>query len=200
MKKGISILIVVLAILAIFAGWYIGIRNKLVKYDEEVAAQWSQVESNYQRRNDLIGNLVKTVQGAADFERSTYREITEARANANSIKLDASDLTEENIQAYQAAQDRLGQALNRTIAVTVENYPQLTATQNFRDLQVQLEGTENRINVARENFNGSVRRYNTAIRQFPSNIVAAMANFEKRGYFKSVAGAETAPDVQFDFN
>ena len=182
MKKGTIILIVVLAIVAVFAGWYIGVRNKLVKLDEQVAAQWSQVESNYQRRNDLIGNLVKTVQGAADFERSTYREITEARANANSIKLDADDLTEENIQAYQAAQDRLGQALNRTIAVTVENYPQLTATQNFRDLQVQLEGTENRINVARENFNGTVRLYNTAIRQFPSSIVASLAHFDKKGY------------------
>ncbi|MBP5536639.1 MAG: LemA family protein [Bacteroidales bacterium] len=199
MKKIYIVLIGIVAVIGLAIVWGIGVRNKLVGLDEQSAEKWSQVESAYQRRSDLIGNLVKTVQGAADFEKGTFTEVTNARANAGSVKLNPDELTEENIAAYQAAQDRLGSALNRAITVTVENYPQLTATQNFKDLQTQLEGTENRINVARQNFNEAVRHYNTAIRRFPNSIVANMSGFDKKGYFKSAEGAENAPEVEFNF-
>lgn len=197
MKK-YSVVLLVVAVVIVVAAWCVSLYNGLVRKDEAAQAAWSQVENVYQRRMDLIPNLVNTVKGSADFERSTLQDVVEARAAATQVKVDAENLTSEKIADFQKAQDALGSSLSRLL-VTVERYPDLKSSQNFRDLQAQLEGTENRIAVERKNFNEAVRSYNTAIRRFPRNIVAGMFGFEKKGYFEAAQGAENAPEVSFDF-
>ncbi len=171
----------------------------MVNNDEACTKAWANVENVYQRRLDLIPNLVKTVQGAAQYERGTLTEVIEARAKATSVQVDANNLNEESIAKFQAAQDQLSGALNRML-VTIERYPELKANQNFLELQAQLEGTENRIAVERNNFNTAVNEYNAFIRKFPNNIISGMFNFDKKGYFKAAAGAENAPSVEFNFD
>ena len=199
MKKSTIVLIAVLAAVGLGILWGIGINNKLVNAEENVKEAWSQVENNYKRRMDLIPQLVSTVQGAANFEKSTFTEVTEARSKASSVQVDANDLSEANIANFQKAQDALTSALSRSINVVVERYPELSATQNFRDLQVQLEGTENRIATARQRFNEEVNKYNRLLRVFPNNIVASIAGFEKKGYFTAPEGADEAQSINFEF-
>lgn len=171
--------------------------NTMVTYDEEVAKALAQVENAYQRRADLIPNLVETVKGYADFEKETITQVIEARSKATSVTIDPSNITPEALQKFQQAQDGLGGALSR-LMVSVERYPELKANTNFMDLQKQLEGTENRISVERKRFNDTVGNYNTYIRKFPNNIFAGIFGFGKKGYFESDAGAEKAPKVKFD--
>ncbi len=168
----------------------------MVSQRETVKEQWSQVETQYQRRSDLIPNLVNTVKGAADFEKETLTGVIEARSKATQITVDPNKLTQENIQNFQKAQGQVSSALSRLL-VTVERYPDLKANQNFRDLQAQLEGTENRISVARKNYNTAVKVYNTSVQQFPRNLVAGMFNFEQMPYYEAEEGAEKAPEVSF---
>lgn len=196
MKKNVGCIVTILAVLAILAVWFVKMYNGLVSKEEAVSSAWSQVENVYQRRMDLIPNLVNTVKGAADFEQSTLQEVVAARAAATQVKVDPSQLSEENIARFQQAQDALSSSLSRLL-VSVERYPDLKATQNFRDLQAQLEGTENRITVERQKFNQAVQTFNTDIRRFPRNIVANMFGFEKKGYFEANEGAEIAPVVDF---
>ncbi|MFT4526137.1 MAG: LemA protein [Granulosicoccus sp.] len=170
--------------------------NSMVEKQEAVTAQWSQVENVYQRRADLIPNLVSTVKGYADFEKETLTGVIEARAKATSVNIDPSKLDASSIQKFQAAQDGLSSALSK-LMVVVERYPDLKANQNFLELQAQLEGTENRIAVERKKFNESVQGYNTYIRKFPNNMVAGMFDFEKTAYFEADEGANTVPEVQF---
>lgn len=197
MKK-YSVILLVAAVIIVTGAWCVSVYNGLVKKDEAVQAAWSQVENVYQRRLDLIPNLVNTVKGSADFERSTLQEVVEARAAATQVKVDPQNLTEDNIARYQQAQDALSGSLSRLL-VTVERYPELKSSQNFAELQAQLEGTENRIAVERGKFNNEVRAYNTALRRFPTNVMAGMFGFEKKGYFEAAEGAEKAPEVSFDF-
>lgn len=174
-----------------------GTYNSLVSSEETVEEAWGNVETSYQRRADLIPNLVNTVQGAANFERETLEAVTSARAQATSINLSVEDLEDPAaLQRFQQAQSQLSGALSRLLAVS-ENYPELRATEAFRDLTVQLEGTENRINTARTRYNEAVRAYNTNVRQFPANIVAGITGFERRTPFEADAGAEQAPTVEF---
>jgi LemA protein len=194
MKKWI-IPVVIIAILAI---WAISSYNSLVSVRANARTAWSNVESSYQRRNDLIGNLVKTVQGAADFERTTLREVVEARAKATSVKVDASNITPEQLAQFQQAQNAAGSALSRLL-VSVERYPDLKANQNFLALQSQIEGTENRINVARDRYNEAASTYEVKTERFPSNIFAGLFGFEKMARFKAQEGAENAPEVDFNF-
>lgn len=170
--------------------------NTMVEKQEAVTAQWSQVENVYQRRADLIPNLVSTVKGYADFEQETLTAVVEARAKATSINVDPSKLDANSIQQFQAAQDGLSSALAR-LMVVVEKYPDLKANQNFLELQSQLEGTENRITVERKKFNEAAQDYNTYIRKFPNNMIAGMFDFEKIDYFEAKEGAEEAPKVEF---
>lgn len=170
--------------------------NTMVEKDETVQQKWANVETQYQRRADLIPNLVNTVKGAADFEKETLTQVMEARASATQVKVDPSKLDAQSIQRFQKAQGQLSSALSRLL-VSVERYPDLKANQNFRDLQAQLEGTENRINFARDQFNAAVKDYNAYIRKFPKNFVASMFDFEKKGYFEADAGTENAPEVEF---
>ncbi len=170
--------------------------NSIVKKDENVKAAWGAVQSQYQRRADLIPNLVNTVKGAANFEKSTLTAVIEARAKATSIQVDPSKLTPESIQQFQAAQGQLSSSLGRLLAVS-ENYPDLKSNANFQSLQTQLEGTENRINVSRLDFNTAVQDYNSSIRTFPANITSKMFGFTEKGYFAAEAGANKAPQVQF---
>ena len=170
--------------------------NAMVSKQEGVDGAWSQVENVYQRRADLIPNLVNTVKGAADFEQQTLQGVIDARSRATSIQLSADDLTEENLQKFEQAQQQLSGALSRLLAVA-ESYPDLKANQNFRDLQVQLEGTENRISVERRRFNEVVQDYNTFIRQFPRNITAGLFDFDRKAYFQATPGAEQPPTVDF---
>jgi LemA protein len=196
MKKGSLILI---GIIALFGVYSCNSYNGLVGKDNLVQKAWSEVQNQYQRRADLIGNLVKTVHGAADFEKSTLTEVIEARASATQIKLDANDLTPENMAKFEAAQSQLSGSLSR-LMVAVEQYPQLKANQNFLELQAQLEGTENRITVARKDFNEATADYNLAVRTFPANIMAGIFGFAQKELFKATEAAQTAPDVNFDFN
>ena len=198
MSKTVKILIFV-GIIAVLVLWAVKIYNNMVKLDEETQQAWAQVENVYQRRADLIPNLVKTVQGAAEYEKGTLEAVIEARSKATSVQVDPSNLTEENIAAFQQAQDQLSSALSR-LMVVVERYPELKANQNFLELQAQLEGTENRIVVERKKFNEVVQKYNTAIRRFPNNIFAGMFGVDKKGYFKAKEGADVAPDVEFNFD
>ena len=195
-KKGIiTIIIIVVVVLAIY-GWIKGSYNGMVQRQEGVEAQWAQVENVYQRRADLIPNLVATVKGYAAHEEGTLTAVIEARAKATSITVDPSELDPEDIAKFQAAQDQLSGALSRLL-VTVEQYPDLKANENFLALQSQLEGTENRITVERQKFNEAAKSYNQYIRMFPRNIIANMFDFEKVGYFKAAAGSEVAPKVEF---
>lgn len=182
----------------ITAVWMYNFNNNAVVYQENAKTAWSDVESSYQRRNDLIGNLVKTVQGAADFERGTLTDVIEARAKATSTTIDIDNLTPEDIARYQEAQAGLSSALSRLL-VTVERYPELKANQNFLELQSQLEGTENRINVARDRFNESVNTYNKHIKVMPNKFFASVFGFEEMERFKADPGSENAPDVEFNF-
>jgi LemA protein len=193
MKKVLIGIVAVLAIVALFSGCGY---NSLVKLDEDVKTKWGAVEAQYQRRADLIPNLVSTVKGAAKFEQSTLTAVIEARSKASQITVDPNKLTEENIQKYQAAQGQITQALGRLMVLT-ENYPQLKATDQFRDLSAQLEGTENRITVARTDYNAAVQTYNTKVRSFPNNITAGMFGFSQKAAFKADAGAQNAPKVEF---
>ncbi|ARS36894.1 LemA family protein [Pontibacter actiniarum] len=170
--------------------------NTMVTKDEQVEAQWANVQNAYQRRADLVPNLVNTVKGAANFERETLTDVIEARAKATSVNISPDNLTPENIERFQQAQGELSGALSRLL-VSVERYPELKANQNFLELQAQLEGTENRISVERRKFNEAVQDYNSYIRSFPRNLVAGMFDFEKKGYFEADAGAQTAPTVEF---
>ncbi|MDE5559339.1 MAG: LemA family protein [Bacteroidales bacterium] len=190
--------IVVLIVVVVLGMWMGSTYNKLVKAEEKVNSAWAQVENVYQRRADLIPNLVNTVKGAADFEQSTLTSVIEARAAATQVKITPENLTAESLAQFEQAQGQVSSALGR-LMVTVERYPELKATQNFRDLQAQLEGTENRISVERKNFNEVVQVYNTRLRRFPTNLMAGMFGFEKKPYFAAQPGAETAPEVNFDF-
>lgn len=189
-------LIVIAALVLLLGGCGCNGYNGLVKLDEDVKKYWANVESDYQRRSDLIPNLVNTVKGEANFEQTTLQNVISARASATQVKLDANDLSPEKIQQYQAAQGQLTQALGKLLMVT-ENYPNLRANDAFRGLQTQLEGTENRIKVARNDFNDAVAAYNVKARTFPNNIFAGMFGFKTKEGFKAEAGSEKAPEVKF---
>lgn len=192
-NKGLIITIVVIVLVAL---WGILSYNGLVGMDEKVSNQWANVETQYQRRSDLIPNLVNTVKGYAKHESQTLEAVMAARSQATQVKIDPSNCTPQQLAAYQKAQGDVTTALGKLLAIT-ENYPDLKATDNFKMLQEQLEGTENRINVARKDFNDSAKEYNTSLRRFPRNIIASMFGFEKRNYFEAEAGAEKAPKVEF---
>lgn len=196
MSKTLTTWIVVLGVLALGIIWGIGRYNAIITAEEEVNTAWAQVETQYQRRADLIPNLVETVKGYAAHESATLESVVAARTKATQVVVDPTHATEEQIAAFQAAQGELSQALGRLIAIS-ENYPDLKANQNFNNLQSQLEGTENRINVARNNFNEIARQFNTLIRRFPTNIVANWMGAEKRPYFEATTGADQAYQVQF---
>lgn len=196
MSKKLIVTLVIVGAIFIFIMWIFGSYNGLVNKEEQVSAQWATVESQYQRRADLIPNLVNTVKGYADFEQETLTKVIEARSNATSVKIDPTNLTPEKLQQFQKAQDGLGSALGRLLVV-VEKYPDLKANQNFLDLQAQLEGTENRIAVARQRFNDDVKSYNSTVRNFPAVLIAGMFGFERKGYFEASAGSENAPTVKF---
>jgi len=194
---GLSLIgIIVLGI--IIGGMMYRFNNTAVTHQEDAKTTWSNVESSYQRRNDLIGNLVKTVQGAADFEKETLEGVINARAKATSTTIDAGNLTPENMAAFQQAQSGLTGALSK-LMVVVERYPELKANQNFLELQSQLEGTENRINVARDRFNEAVNIFNKHIKIFPNKLFAGFLGFDEMSRYQSDPGSEKAPDVDFDF-
>ncbi|MEN6310116.1 MAG: LemA family protein [Acidobacteriota bacterium] len=189
--------VIVLGII-IVALWTTGLYNGLVRLDQKVQAQWAQVENQYQRRADLVPNLVETVKGAADFEKSTFTAVTEARAKVGQIQVSADKLNPETFAKFQEAQDGLSSALSRLLVV-MEKYPDLKATENFKELQAQLEGTENRVAVERMRFNEAAQAFNTKRMSFPSVIIAGFfgSRFNEKPYFKAQAGAETAPKVKF---
>lgn len=193
MKKSIIIIIAVVAVIVI---WAVSMYNGLVTMDESVNSQWANVETQYQRRADLIPNLVNTVKGYASHEKETLEGVVEARSKATQMQVNANDLTPEKLAEYQKAQGAVTSALGKLLAIT-ENYPDLKANQNFLEFQAQLEGTENRINVARTNFNNAAQAYNTAIRRFPKSLFASMFGFDKHAYFEAAEGTETAPTVSF---
>ena len=198
MKKWLPLIVIGILIFALVR-WGISINNTMVDMKGQAEKSWANVESSYQRRNDLIGNLVKTVQGAADFEKNTLTEVINARAKATSTTIDAGNLTPQKMAAFQQAQAGLTSALSK-LMVVVERYPDLKANQNFLQLQNQLEGTENRINVERNRFNTSAGDYNIYIQKIPKNFIASWAGFEKMSLYTSDKGADKAPDVNFDFN
>lgn len=183
-------------LLGILVIWMISSYNGIAAKDQVVKKTWGDVESDYQRRSDLIPNLVATVKGYADFEQKTLTDVIEARASATQVKIDPTNLTPEKLQEFQQAQTGLSSALGRLLVVS-ENYPNLKANQNFLDLQAQLEGTENRISVSRKRFNEAVGDYNTSIVKFPGNLVAKIGGYAEKGFFKAEAGAEKAPTVKF---
>jgi len=195
-----GVLVVLVVIALVFGLFVLGKYNGLVKLDQEVNKKWGDVQTVYQRRADLIPNLVNTVQGAANFEKSTLTEVTNARASVGRVQIDASKApaTAEQLEQFQQAQGQLGNALSRLLVVS-ERYPELKANQNFLGLQSQLEGTENRISVERNNYNEVVQRYNTAVRTFPTNLVAGMLGFAPKPFFTATAGAQNAPTVNFNF-
>ncbi|NCA84897.1 MAG: LemA family protein [Clostridia bacterium] len=196
-NKGLWITLGIIVIIAlILYGSFKGTYNQMVTLDEQVQASWSQVVTDYQRRMDLIPNLVSTVKGYADFEQETLTQVIQARANASSVNLNVDNLDAATIDKLQQTQQALSSALSRLL-VTVERYPELKANTNFLELQAQLEGTENRIANARRKFNESTQTFNSYIRQFPQNIFANMFGFEKKPYFEADAGAEKAPKVEF---
>lgn len=193
MKKSTIILLVVLGVVLV---WGVTSYNGLVRADENVSTAWSNVENQYQRRADLIPNLVNTVKGYAAHEQETLDAVVSARTRATQVVVDAEEMTPEKLQQFQKAQGEVGAALGRLLAIT-EAYPDLKANQNFLELQAQLEGTENRISVERRNFNDAARRFNTSIRTFPRNLIAGMCGFEKRPYFEAEESAAKAPEVKF---
>ena len=196
MKKGLKTIIIIAVIAVVIYLWFKSGYNAMVEKQETVQAQWAQVENVYQRRADLIPNLVATVKGYAEHEQGTLTAVIEARAKATGVTIDPTNITPEQLEQFQAAQDQLSGALSRLL-VSVEAYPELKANENFLALQSQLEGTENRIAVERQKFNDTAKDYNQYIRKFPRNIIASLFDFEKVGYFKAQAGAETAPKVEF---
>lgn len=187
---------IIIAIVAIGFFWVKEVYNKMVTQDEGVKTAWSQVENQYQRRMDLIPNLVNTVKGYASHEKETLEGVVNARAEATKTTIDPSNLTEESLRRFQAAQGELGSALSR-LMVVMERYPDLKANQNFQELQAQLEGTENRISVERKRFNEVAQAYNTYIRTFPNNLLSGIFGFQQKAYFSADAGAEKAPTVEF---
>ena len=193
-RRQSTLLIIGLIAIALISGC--GSYNRIIEMDEAISGQWAQVETAYQRRADLIPNLVNTVKGYADFEQETLTQVIEARAQATSVNINPENLNPQAIQQFQAAQDGLSSALSR-LMVVVERYPDLKANQNFLDLQQQLESTENRIAVERRKFNDATRNYNTFIRRFPKNIIASIFGFETKGYFEAAEGSEEAPTVEF---
>ena len=197
MKRGYVTLIVIVAVVLVLFFWIKGMYNSMVRTDETVSQAWAQVENVYQRRADLVPNLVATVKGYAEHESSTLEAVVEARAKATQATVDPSTLSEEELARFMSAQNELGTAIGRLL-VSVERYPDLKANQNFLELQAQLEGTENRITVESQKFNEAARNYNVTIRRFPNNIFAGMFGFEKKGYFEASEGAEQAPVVSFE--
>ncbi len=196
MKKGIVVLIALAVVLLGCFVWVKNAYNRMVVSDEAVQAAWSQVENVYQRRADLIPNLVSTVKGYAAHESATLESVVAARAKATQVTVDPTELDPEDVAKYNAAQGELSNALGRLLLIQ-ENYPDLKANQNFLELQAQLEGTENRISTERMKFNEAAKAYNTLIRKFPDNIIASVFDFEKKGYFEAKAGADVAPVVEF---
>jgi len=200
MKKGCLISIIAVAFVALIVLavvlWGTKVYNGMVTMQESVTSQWGNVETAYQRRSDLIPNFVNTVKGAANFEQTTLTQVIEARSKATSVTIDPTKMTAENMQQFQQAQGQLSSALSR-LMVVVEQYPELKATQNFRDLQITLEGTENRISVERKKFNDIALVYNTYIRRFPQKLLAGMFSFQIKPYFEAEKGAEKAPEVKF---
>lgn len=196
MKKSVKVLLIIAAVVLVLFIWVKNTYNSLVSGDEAVKSAWSQVENVYQRRADLIPNLVATVKGYASHESSTLQAVVDARAKATGINVDASNLSEEQIAAFQKAQGELGSALSRLLAVS-EAYPELKANENFKELQAQLEGTENRIAVERKNYNEAAKRYNVKVRSFPTNLIAGVFGFGQKGYFQANEGAQNAPVVEF---
>jgi LemA protein len=199
MKKWLIPLIIIAVIGFGVYNWAVGFNNTAVEHEANAKTAWSNVESSYQRRSDLIGNLVSTVKGAADFEKSTLTQVIEARAKATSTTIDPTNITPENLEAFQQAQSGLSGALSRLL-VSVERYPELKANQNFLDLQNQLEGTENRINVARDRYNKAVNTYDIFTTKFPNKILAGWFGFGEMARYKADPGAEKAPEVDFDFD
>lgn len=195
-NKGLIIGLSAVGFLVLIAIWMGSAYNGFVTKQEAVNAKWADVQSDYQRRADLIPNLVNTVKGYADFEKETLTDVIDARAKATSVTIDPANMTPEKLQEFMANQNGLTSALGK-LMVVVERYPELKANQNFLDLQAQLEGTENRIKIARNNFNEATREYNTAIRAFPKNTIASMFGFDKMPFFESAEGADKAPEVQF---
>ena len=196
MKRGTIILLVVVAVIVLLGGCSVSAYNKMVVMDENVGKAWANVETQYQRRADLIPNLVNTVKGYAAHEQETLEGVIAARSRATQVTVKADDLTPEKMQQFQEAQGEVSAALGRLLLLT-ENYPDLKANQNFLELQAQLEGTENRISVERRNFNEASKSYNAYIRKFPNNILSGMFGFDKKAYFEAAEGTETAPEVQF---
>lgn len=194
--KSIGTLGIVIAVLAVLLIAGCGSYNGFVDGEEDVELKWSDVQTEYQRRSDLIGNLVNTVKGAAEFEKSTLEAVTNARAKATSINIDPSNMTAEQLQQFEAAQGQLTTGLGRLLA-TAESYPQLQATQGFRDLQVQLEGTENRISTSRKRFNEQATAFNKSVRRFPGTVFASVFGFDEKPQFEAQAGSANAPEVKF---
>ncbi|MFT4687324.1 MAG: LemA protein [Neolewinella sp.] len=195
--KSFGTLGIVIAVLTVLLIAGCGSYNGFVDGEEDVELKWADVQTEYQRRSDLIGNLVKTVKGAADFEKSTLEAVINARAKATSINIDPSNMTSEQLQQFEAAQGQLSQGIGRLL-VSVEKYPELKATGNFRDLQVQLEGTENRISTSRKRFNEQATAFNKSVRRFPGTVFASVFGFSEKPQFQAQAGAANAPDVNFD--
>lgn len=196
MKKKFIPIIIVAAVVVILVAWAVGAYNGLVIKDENCSKQWSKVESQYQRRMDLIPNLVNTVKGYASHEEATLLKVIEARNQASQVKVDAENMTQEQLNEFQKSQENLSSAI-RGLNIVVEQYPDLKANQNFLELQSQLEGTENRIAVERQRYSDVVNEYNTSVRRFPNSIFASMFGFDKKPYFESQTGAENAPKVEF---
>ncbi len=196
MKKGLIVLLVILGVVVLGGCQACNLQKSLVTLDEDVKAKWGEVENQYQRRSDLIPNLVETVKGYAKHEQATFTAVIEARAKATQMNVNAGDLSPEQIEQFQANQGQLTQALGR-LMVVAENYPELKANQNFLALQDELTGTNNRITVARKGFNESVQQYNVKVRTFPNNLLAGMLGFTQKGMFKAEAGAERNPEVKF---
>ncbi len=196
MKKWLPLIIIVVIIIGIFR-WGVGLNNTMVEKQETARTQWANVESAYQRRSDLIPNLVNTVKGYADFEKETLEGVIQARANATKTTIDPSNITPEQMAQFQESQNSLSGALSR-LMVVVERYPDLKANQNFLELQSQLEGTENRINVERNRFNTVAKDYNIYIKKFPASVVAGFLNFDEMALFQAAPGSEQAPEVNFD--
>ncbi len=195
MKKWLPLIIIAVIVIGIFR-WGVGLNNTMVEKQENAKTQWANVESAYQRRSDLIPNLVNTVKGYADFERETLEAVIQARANATKTTIDPTNITPEQMAAFQESQNSLSGALSR-LMVVVEKYPELKANQNFLELQSQLEGTENRINVERNRFNEQAKDYNVFIRKFPASVVAGFLNFDPMALFQAAEGSENAPIVDF---
>ena len=196
MKNSLKVIIAIIAIAVVLIGYGVGKYNTMVNQDEEVSKAWSNVETQYQRRADLIPNLVNTVKGYAEHEKSTFEAVIAARSKATQITVDPNNLTPEKLKEFQAAQGEVTSALGKLIAIS-ENYPDLKANENFQELQAQLEGTENRINESRSIYNAAVKDYNVTIRRFPANIFAGMFGFDKKNGFEAEAGASKAPKVEF---